>query len=84
MTFVLLTISPVSADQSDRDPRPDQRDGSLPLQPPPQLHRPHHLQRRALRRHRHGLFWEGPRHLPEPGRPTAAAHGPVQLKVAEW
>lgn len=73
----------ISADQSDWDPRSDQRDGSVSLQPSSQLHGPHHLQRGAVRSHSHGLLRAGPRHLPEPGRPAAAAHCSVQLKVAE-
>lgn len=72
----------VAADKFDRDPRSDQRDGSVSLQPPSQLHCPHHLQRGALRRHGHGLLWSRPRHLPQPGRPATAAHCPVQLQVA--
>lgn len=55
----------------------------MSLQSPPQLHRPHHLQRGAVRRHCHGLLWARPRHLPQPGRLATAAHCPVQLQVAQ-
>lgn len=55
----------------------------MSLQSPPQLHRPHHLQRGAVRRHCHGLLRARPRHLPQPGRLATVAHRPIQLQVAQ-
>lgn len=56
----------------------------MSLQSTPQLHGSHHLQRGALCRYRHGLFWARPRYLPQLGWSPTTAYSTVQLQMAQW